>query len=250
MGPSDHCSHTGDLSAVIDIAGRDDGEVRILGNQHVQVGHYTVLPNEAVGPIVAGVNVVSHHLAPVVDAGSEGGSISRQKAEDGERAVRLPKRGYEGAAISAADFPDSLPPVVNGEGEIGSGTSKILKHGDRIVSPDHGVARKEAVSRVAYGLAAIVDAVCETIWIGTYQRKNMGLSVFPQHRYVSGEGRAGGVSVGRFCKSDDLSAVVDGAGLPIVAACSGESAHVAVSPKKRNAGEVCAKAANIFAVRV
>jgi len=41
--------HTRDLSALVDIAGRDDEEVGIPGNQLVQVGHHIVLPDEAMG---------------------------------------------------------------------------------------------------------------------------------------------------------------------------------------------------------
>src|ERR1700731_1798956 len=66
------------------------------GISRVNVGHHIILPNEAVGPVEAGVKVVSHHLAPVVDAGGEGGKISRQNAEVCECAVRLPKSGYVG----------------------------------------------------------------------------------------------------------------------------------------------------------
>ena len=100
--PVDHRCHTRDLSALIDIASRDYGEVGIPGNERVKVGHHTVPPNEAVGPVVVGVNCASHHLAPVVDAGGEGGKISRQNAlarmliEDCECAVRLPKSGDAG----------------------------------------------------------------------------------------------------------------------------------------------------------
>ena len=56
-------------------------------------------------------------LMPVAKAAT---STSRQKAEeDCECAVRLAKeRLREGCAINAADFPNRLAPVVNGEGEI------------------------------------------------------------------------------------------------------------------------------------
>jgi len=47
-------------------------------------------------------------LAPVVDAGGEGGKISRQNAEVCECTVRLPKSGYVGCAISAPDFAGNL----------------------------------------------------------------------------------------------------------------------------------------------
>src|SRR5579859_816708 len=154
-----------------------------------------VLPNEAMGPVVAGVNVVSHHLAQVVDACGEGGNISRQNAEDCECAIRLPKSGYEGCAINAADFPNNLAQVVNGEGEIGACMSGVLKHEGSVVFPHYGVNRCGAASRVAYGSALIVDPVCETIWIGTYQRKRLGSAFLPQYRRYS-RGR-------RACRSEE-----------------------------------------------
>ena len=40
-----------------------------------------VLPNKATGPVEVGVKGASHHLALVVDAGGNGGTISRQNAE-------------------------------------------------------------------------------------------------------------------------------------------------------------------------
>jgi hypothetical protein len=65
--PGEHRCHTRDLSALVDIAGRDDEEVGIPVNERVQVGHHIVLPDEATGP-ADGVEGASHHLAPVVDA--------------------------------------------------------------------------------------------------------------------------------------------------------------------------------------
>src|SRR5260370_22628674 len=76
------------------------------------------------------------------------------------------------------------------------------------------------------------------------------MAVFPQYRRNSRGRRACGVSVSRFRKSYDFSAVIDGAGLPVIAAHCRQSAHVAGSPKKRNALKECAEAANVFAVRV
>src|SRR5580700_5182143 len=108
IGPGLHRCHTRDLSAVIDIAGRDDEEVGIGGNQRVQVGRHAVLPNEAVGPAERGVKVVSHNLAAVVDAGGEGGKISRQNVDFGDCAACavLPNPGIEGRAVSSADLSD------------------------------------------------------------------------------------------------------------------------------------------------
>src|SRR5690242_10911812 len=109
---------------------------------------------------------------------------------------------------------------------------------------------EKAVSRVAYGLALIVDPEGETVGIGTYQGKGVGLAVLPQYRSFHRGRRTGRVRVSRFGKSHDLSAVIDGAGLPVVAAKCGKSAHMAVAPKKRNAGKVGAEAAKVFAVRI
>src|SRR5579864_3401713 len=195
MGPGLHRCHTRDLSALIDIASRDYEEVGIRGNQRVKVGHHTVLPDEAVGPVEVGVKVVSYHLASVVDAGSEGGKISRQNAEDCKCAVRLPKSGYVGGAIRAADFSSNLAQVVNDVGHIGFCASEVLKDEGSAVFPHYSVRREATVSRVAYGLALIVDPECETVWIGTYQRQRVGLAFLPQYRHFSGGRRAGGVSV-------------------------------------------------------
>ena len=120
------------------------------------------------GPVEAGVKVVSHHLAPVVDAGGEGVKISRQRLVGCECAVRLPKSGYVVCAISAADFPSDLAPVVNDEGDIGTCTSEVLKHEGSVVFPHYGVRRCDAASRVAYRLALIVDAECDPICIAAY----------------------------------------------------------------------------------
>src|SRR5262249_10345441 len=127
MGPGEHKCHTRDLSALIDIASVDYEEVGIRGNERIKVSHHTVLPNESVGPVVAGVKGASHHLAQVVDAGGEGGMISRQSAEDCECAVRLPKSGDAGCAVSFADLPNHLAQVVNGVGDIGTCNSQVLK---------------------------------------------------------------------------------------------------------------------------
>jgi hypothetical protein len=47
-----------------------------------------------------------------------------------------------------------------------------------------------------------------------------------------------------------LSVVIDRARLPVISAERGESAHAAVSPKKRATRKSCAKGANVFAVRI
>ena len=123
-----------------------------------------------------------------------------------------------------------------------------------MVFPRYGVNRSGAVSRVAYGLASIVNPVCETVYIVTHQRKGFGGASFPQRRQrnpiVGYAGWACGVHGTVFGKSDDFSAVIDGAGLPIISAERRKSPHVAVSPKERNARKVCVEAANVFAVRI
>src|SRR5271157_3626385 len=67
--------HTRDLSAVIDVAGRDYEEVGTFRKYSVEVGRHAVLPKEAAGPTgaIVGVKGASHRLAPVVDAGGKGG---------------------------------------------------------------------------------------------------------------------------------------------------------------------------------
>src|ERR1700683_1265465 len=254
MGPGLHRSHARDLSKLIDIASRDYEQVGIRGNQRVKVGHHTILPDEAVGPVKTGVKVVSHHLAPVVDAGGKGGKISRQNAKTCDCAVGAvqPSRGIESCAVGSADLPGDLAAVVNGVAEIGTCTSEILKHERSVVFPHYRVYRCGAASRVAYGLASIVNPECDTVWIVTHQRKSFGAASFPQRRQrnpiVGSAGWGRGVHGTVFGISDDFSAVIDGAGLPIISAERRKSAHVAESPKKRNARKVCAEAANVFAV--
>src|SRR6202167_1849819 len=155
MGPGLHRSHARDLSKLIDIASRDYEQVGIRGNQRVKVGHHTILPDEAVGPVEIGVKVVSHHLGPAVDAGGKCGKISRQNADACDCAVRAvePNRGIEGCAVSSADLPGDLAAIVNGVAEIGTCTSEILKHEGSLIFPHYGVDRCGAVSRVAYRLA-------------------------------------------------------------------------------------------------
>src|ERR1700691_3190144 len=198
MGPGLHRCHTRDLSALIDIASRDYEEVGIRGNQRVQVGHHTILPDEAVRPVEIGVKVVSDHLAPVVDAGGKRGKISRQSAEVFDCAVRagLPNRGIEGCAVSSADLPGDLAAVANGVGEIGTCASEILKHEGSLVFPHYGVSRCGAVSRVAYGVALIVNPVCETVQIFSHQRKRFGVASFPQCRQRNSIVRCAGWACG------------------------------------------------------
>ena len=191
-------------------------------------------------------------LMPVAKAGG----IPRQNAEVCDCAVRavLPNRGVEGCAVSTADLPGDLALVANGVAEIGTCTSEILKHEGSVVFPHYGVRRCGAGSRVAYGLASIVNPECDTVWIVSHQRKSFGVCLFPQRRQrnpiVGCAGWACGVHGTVFGISDDFFAVIDSAGLPVISAERRKSAHVAVSPKKRNARKVCAEAANVFAVRI
>jgi hypothetical protein len=98
--PGHHHCHTGDLSALIDIASRDYLEVGISGNERVQVGHHTALRNEAAGP-ARGVESASHHQASVVDACGKGVREKNRILFDyqGEKfAVALPGSGCDASS--------------------------------------------------------------------------------------------------------------------------------------------------------
>src|ERR1019366_2320789 len=103
-------------------------------------------------------------------------------------------------------------------------------------------------------LTLIVDAVRDPVWIATDRRKSLGFAFVPQHRQVNPiirvALRAGGVHHTVFRISYDLSAVIDGAGLPVIPAHRWQSAHDAVLPKKRKTRKVCAEPANVFAIRI
>jgi len=247
----DHC-HARDLSALIDIAGRDDEEVGILGNERVQVGQHIVLPDEAMGP-ADGVEGASHHLAPVVDACGKGGTISRQNAEVcGCAACAVPPNsGKDGCAVRARDIPNNLAVVINGIG-VTSSKSEVWKLEGSVVLPQYRVVRYvAAVSRGAYGLASIVDALYEAVWVANQGRKRSGFAFFPKYRRNNLSRlarRASGVLDRRFRNAHYLSAVIDSTGLPVITAQRRESHDVAVSPKKRATRKVCAKAAKVFTV--
>ena len=180
--PAEHRCHARDLSALVDLVSHGCVEVGTGGKRRIEVGHHAVLPDEAVGPVEAGVPGASHHLAPVVDAGGYGGNISRQSAEVCECVV-LPKRAILGCAVSTADCPNNLAPVVIAIGD--SASSELRKRGGSAVFPRYGVNRRTAAgSRVAYGLALIVDPKCVPVWIAT-RRKSLGFAVFPQHRQLN-----------------------------------------------------------------
>ena len=124
-----------------------------------------------------------------------------------------------------------------------------------MVFPRYGVNRSGAVSRVAYGLASIVDPICDAVWIPVQGRKSLGFAAFPQHRQlnpiISRARLACGVHITVFRKSYDLSTVVDRARLAVISTERPESAHAAAGlPKKRATRKVSAEVANVFAVRV
>src|SRR5258708_28620799 len=81
-----------------------------------------------------GVEVASHHLAPVVDAAGFTGKISRQKAEVCEYAV-LPKRAILGCAVRTADCPNNLALVVNAEGNSASSEVRKRRAGNAAFPP-------------------------------------------------------------------------------------------------------------------
>jgi len=205
-----------------------------------------------VRPVGAGVEGASHHLAPVVDAGGKSGSISGQKAAKTSDCIVLPNSG-QGCALRVDGLPNNLVVAVNGVG-YGARSSEVRKRGGSAVLPQYGVIRCGAGSRVAYGLAVIVDAKCDPVWIVTDRRKRLGFPLGPQRLQInpigSDAGRARGVHDTVFCISYDLSAVIDGAGLPVIPAQRWESVHDAVLPKKGKTCSVCAKTAEVFATRI
>src|SRR5215469_14717087 len=184
MRPAEHRSHARDLSALVDLVGHGCEEVGACRKQRVKVGHHLVLVDEGTGPGQAECGVqdqgASYHLAPVVDAGGPGERIS-QSAEVFDCAVCAvwPKSGNEGSAVRAADSPNNLAPVVNAGGPIGTRMSEVSKREGSAVFPQYGVNRCGAGSRVAYGLALIVDRECLPVWIATHRRKRLGLAFFP-----------------------------------------------------------------------
>src|ERR1700734_774924 len=218
----------------------------------VKVGRHAVLPDEAVGTAVVGVRGTTHRLAPGVDAGGKGGNISRQKAAEARDCIVLPKSG-QGCAVRVNGLPNNLAVAVNGVG-YGARISEVLKRGGSAVVPHYGVIRCGAGSRVAYGLTLIVDAECDPVWIATDRRKRLGFAFCPHHRQVNHKilraGRTCRVRGTIFRVSRDLSAVVDGTGLPVISAHGWQSVHVAVCPKKRKTRKVCAETAKVFAIRI
>src|ERR1700722_3401234 len=254
MRPAHYDCHARDLSALVDLVSHDWVEVGTRGKQLVKVGHHAILPDERMGPVEVSVQRASHHLAAVIDAGGEGGSSSERKVDFCHWAVCAvqPNPGEGGRAVSTADLPGNLAAVVNHLGE--SAISEVTKRGDNVVFPRCAVNRCGAVSRVAYGLAQIVDPKREPVCIETHQRKRFGGAVFPHHRQrnliIGCAGLARVVPGAVFRKSYDLSTDIDRARLPVISAERRESSHVPELPKKRATRMVCADAANVFAVRV
>src|SRR5260370_1321677 len=184
MRPAEDRCHARDLSALIDLVRHGREEVGIRGKHRVKVLHHAVLPDEGMRPVEASVQGASYHLAPVVDAGGYGGMISRQSAEVCYQTV-LPKYGNEGFAVSATTLPNHLCPVAYAVGDIGTRDSEARKREGSAVFPQHGVMRSDAVSRVAYDLALLVDALRLPVWIANHCRKSLGFAVFPYHRRIS-----------------------------------------------------------------
>src|SRR5271155_3837037 len=81
MRPAHNRRHARDLSALVDLVSHGWEEVGTGGKHRVKVGQHSVLPDESMGPVEVRVQGASHHLAPVVDAGSKCGSISRRSAD-------------------------------------------------------------------------------------------------------------------------------------------------------------------------
>ena len=71
--PAEDRCHARDLSTLVDLVSHGCEEVGICRKQRVKVGHHDVLPDKGTGPVEDVVQGASHHLAPVVDAGSYGG---------------------------------------------------------------------------------------------------------------------------------------------------------------------------------
>src|SRR5437868_13595171 len=121
MRPAEHRCHARDLSALIDRVPHGGKEVGICRKHRVKIFHHAILIDEGMRPVEAGVDGASYHLAPAVDAGGQGGKISRQSAmvEDFDLTV-LPKYGNEGCAVSAAACPNELTPVISCLGDVGT----------------------------------------------------------------------------------------------------------------------------------
>ena len=158
--------------------------------------------------------------------------VAKEAASPGRRTPRLrtvlfSQIAAKGCAVRVDGLANNLVVAVNGVG-YGARSSEVRKRGGSAVFPHYGVIRCGAGSRVAYGLAVIVDAECDPVWIVTDRRKRLGFAFVPQHRQVnpivSDAGRAGGVHDTIFRISYDLSAVIDGAGLPVIPAQRRESA--------------------------
>src|ERR1700752_1410321 len=124
-----------------------------------------------------------------------------------------------------------------------------------VVFPQYGVNRKAgAGSRGAHGLALIVEALHEAVRLARQRRKSSDFASFPHYRQYRRSRllarRASGVRDRRLRNAYYLSAVIDGAGLPIISSQRRESRYAAVPPKKPTTGFLCSKGAHVFTVRI
>src|SRR6266700_2567942 len=114
---------------------------------------------------------------------------------------------------------------------------------DHTIVPNYG-DEGCAVSAATFpdDLALVVNCPGDVGTLGPKARKRESPAVFPHH----GVKRCSAVSRVAY----GLAPFVDGIGLPVISAHRRESPHVAVSPKKRTTRKFCAKAANVFTVRI
>src|SRR5579863_5266537 len=102
MRPAEHRRHSHDLTALVDLVSHSWVQVGTGGKQRFEAGHHAILPDKGIGPVEAGVQGTSHHLALAVDAASYGGKIFRQSFEVLECSV-LPESGIEGCTVMAGN---------------------------------------------------------------------------------------------------------------------------------------------------
>ena len=149
-------SHTRDLTARVNLVGHGRVQVGIGREQCVQVGHHTVLPDEAMRPVEAGVQGASHHLALVVDAGGEGRKIPRKRAQVCDGPV-LPKRGIKGCAVRARDEANNLALIVNGECFVVGRVPEVGKFVCGTVLPQNGMVVPATGSCPSDNFSQVID---------------------------------------------------------------------------------------------
>ena len=175
--------------------------------------HHVVLPDVPRDQPATRLKVLPTTWPRLLMPAGKGGTISRQNAEVCDCAVSAvrPKRGNDGCAVSGRDIPNSLAVVINGVGGI-SIVSEVWKLEGSVVCPQYGVSRYAgAGSRGAYGLALIVDALYEAIWVASHRRKRSDFAFFPNcRRYDLSRlaSWASGVLDRRFRNAYYLSAVI------------------------------------------